>query len=99
MTTAKLISISHETASLSIRSLFHLNEKEQQDFSSGVKERFDINGLIILATCNRTEIYFETKSTSTKDILNYLIEFKNVIRNTDNVIRNLIYFKCPQNNG
>lgn len=93
MTTAKLISISHETASLSIRSLFHLNEKEQQDFSSGVKERFDINGLIILATCNRTEIYFETKSTSTKDILNYLIEFKNVIRNTDNVIRNLIYFK------
>lgn len=93
MITVKLISISHETASLPIRSLFHLSEKEQQEFSEGVKEQFDINGLLILATCNRTEIYFETKETSTQDLLNYLIEFKNVLRSTYNVERNTDYVK------
>ena len=93
MTTVKLISISHETANLHIRSLFHLSEKEQQEFSIGVKEKFDINGLSILATCNRTEIYFETKQTSTQDLLNYLIDFKNVLRNTYNVNRNTDYVK------
>jgi glutamyl-tRNA reductase len=91
MTTVKLISISHETASLPIRSLFHLNKKEQEEFSKGVKREFDINGLLILATCNRTEIYFETEQTSTQDLLTYLINFKNILRNTDNVLRSLNY--------
>ena len=88
MTTVKLISISHETANLATRSLFHLSEKEQQEFSNGVNDKFDINGLLILATCNRTEIYFETKNTSTTDLLIFLMEFKNLLRNTDNVNRN-----------
>lgn len=91
MRTVKLISISHETASLAIRSLFHLSEKEQEKFTARVKKEFDINGLLILATCNRTEIYFETENTSTTDLLNYLIEFKTLLRNTECVSRNTDY--------
>lgn len=87
MTSVKLIGISHETANLSIRSLFHLNQNEKEEFINGVKKNFDINGILVLATCNRTEIYFESTSTSTQDILDYLLEFKNILRNTQNVIR------------
>jgi glutamyl-tRNA reductase len=91
MTTVKLISISHETANLPIRSLFHLSEEEQEEFTKGVKKEFDINGLLIFATCNRTEIYFETENTSTTDLLNHLIEFKNILRSTEYVNRNTDY--------
>lgn len=88
MTSVKLIGISHETATLAIRSIFHLNQNEKKDFIDQVKTTFDIKGILVLATCNRTEIYFESVNTSTQDILTYLLNFKNVIRNTENVERN-----------
>jgi glutamyl-tRNA reductase len=91
MTSVKLIAISHETAELAQRAVFHLNEKEKQEFITGVKEAFDINGILILATCNRTEIYFETNQTSTQEVLEYLLAFKNVLRSTEYVSRNTYY--------
>ena len=69
MTSVQLIGISHETANLSIRSLFHLNQNEKQEFINTVKAKFDIKGILLLATCNRTEIYFESINTTTIDIL------------------------------
>ncbi|MFK7950170.1 MAG: glutamyl-tRNA reductase [Saprospiraceae bacterium] len=87
MTSVQLIGISHETANLSIRSLFHLNQSEKQEFINTVKARFDIKGIFLLGTCNRTEIYFESINTTTIDILNCLLELKNKSRNTENVLR------------
>ena len=37
MTSVKLIGISHETANLSIRSIFHLSQSEKQEFINVVK--------------------------------------------------------------
>ncbi|NJN77134.1 MAG: glutamyl-tRNA reductase [Saprospiraceae bacterium] len=91
MTSVKLIAISHETAGFAQRAVFHLNEKEKQEFIKGVTENFDINGILVLATCNRTEIYFETRQTSTQEVLEYLLAFKNVLRNTYNAPRNTYY--------
>ena len=82
MTSVKLIAISHETAELARRSVFHLNDREKEEFISGVSAKFDINGILVLATCNRTEIYFETSQTSTQEVLEYLLQLKNVERNT-----------------
>jgi glutamyl-tRNA reductase len=99
MTSVKLIAISHETAELAQRAVFHLNEKEKQEFIDGVKEQFDINGILVLATCNRTEIYFETSQTSTQEVLEYLFAFKDVLRlsrdlgsNTEHGTRNTTEF-------
>lgn len=83
MTSVKLIAITHETASLNIRSTFHLNQKEKEAFITEIQAKFDIKGLLVLATCNRTEIYFETSNTSTQDILDYLLVFKNKSHKTD----------------
>jgi glutamyl-tRNA reductase len=91
MTSVKLIAISHETAKLALRSVFHLSEKEKQEFINGVKEQFDINGILVLATCNRTEIYFETRQTSTQDVLEYLLAFKNVVRLSRELGENTYY--------
>ena len=91
MTSVKLIGISHETANLSIRSIFHLNQNEKEEFINVVREKFDIKGILLLATCNRTEIYIESVHTTTNDILNCLLEFKNVLRSTENVLRNTDY--------
>lgn len=91
MTSVQLIGISHETANLSVRSLFHLNQNEKQEFINIVKEKFDIKGILLLATCNRTEIYFESVNTTTIDIINCLLEFKS--NNTENVIRSTDYVK------
>lgn len=91
MTSVKLIAISHETAELAQRAIFHLNEKEKQEFINGVKEQFDINGILVLATCNRTEIYFETRQTSTQDVLEYLLAFKNISTNKENGKHNIYY--------
>ena len=88
MTSVQLISISHETANLSIRSLFHLNQNEKREFVNIVKAKFDIKGILLLATCNRTEIYFESTNATTTDILDCLLKLKiteNVNRNTDYV--------------
>lgn len=91
MTSVKLIAITHETASLNIRSIFHLNQAEKEAFITGVKATFDIKGILVLATCNRTEIYFETSKASTQDILDYLLAFKNKSRNTEDVLRSTYY--------
>jgi glutamyl-tRNA reductase len=66
MTSVQLISISHETANLSIRSLFHLNQNEKREFVNIVKAKFDIKGILLLATCNRTEIYFESTNATNR---------------------------------
>lgn len=87
MTSVQLVGISHETANLSIRSLFHLNQNEKQEFINIIKAKFNIKGILVLATCNRTEIYFESTNTTTNDILNCLLVFKNKSRNTENVLR------------
>ena len=87
MTSVQLISISHETANLPIRSLFHLNEKEKLEFTTIVYEQYDIKGLLILATCNRTEIYVESKDVVTESLIRDLIDLKNKSHTTEYVIR------------
>lgn len=84
MTSVQLIGISHETANLSVRSLFHLNQNEKQEFINIVKAKFDLKGILILATCNRTEVYFESVDATTLDILNCLLELKS--KTTENVL-------------
>ena len=80
MTSVQLISISHETANLTVRSLFHLSETEKKEFVHIIKQKFNIKGLLILATCNRTEVYIESSDIITISLIETLINFKNESR-------------------
>ena len=91
MSSVQLISISHETANITIRSLFHLSETEKKEFTHIIKQKFNIKGLLILATCNRTEVYIESSDIITKDLIKTLVNFKNKSRKTEYVKRKTDY--------
>lgn len=77
--TLRYISVSHKTANTEQREKYHISEEEKKQLTQLICEAFkDISGLFILATCNRSEIYFESITTSTNSIIDYLIEFKTI---------------------
>lgn len=78
----RFISVSHKTATTSQRECYHLSEIEKEQFTQLISKKFsDITGLFILATCNRTEIYFESTQTSSNDFMTLLMDFKSIEKN------------------
>ncbi len=70
----RYISISHKTASIAQREVFHILEVQRSELVTGICSAFsDISGLLLLVTCNRTEIYFESMNTSASLFLDYFI--------------------------
>ena len=54
-----LISINYKIAPLNIRERFFFDNSEKLVFHNHLRKEHDIEGLMIISTCNRTEIYFE----------------------------------------
>ena len=54
-----LISINYKIAPLNIRERFFFDNSEKLVFHNQLRKELDIEGLMIISTCNRTEIYFE----------------------------------------
>ena len=75
--TLKYIGISHRTASVMQREVFHISELEKETLSEIICNTFsDVSALLILATCNRSEIYFESTFTSAAQIRDFIIIHK-----------------------
>ena len=75
----RYISISHNTASTEQREKYHISEEEKESLSNLICKTFtDISSLLLLATCNRTEIYFESTETSASSMLDFLIDYKSI---------------------
>ena len=54
-----LISINYKIAPLNIRERFFFDNSEKLVFHNHLRKELEIEGLMIISTCNRTEIYFE----------------------------------------
>ena len=77
--TLRYISVSHKTASTIQREKYHISEQEKETLTQLICTTFpDISALFILATCNRTEIYFESATTSTTRMIEILNSFKSI---------------------
>jgi len=73
----RFISISHKTASVTQREEFHIPEEEKSELVTLIYDVFpDISGLLLLVTCNRTEIYFESEITCANTLLDFIINIK-----------------------
>lgn len=73
----RYISISHITASVTERSHYQFSDQQKIDFVNIICKKFnDISGLMLLATCNRTELYFESVNTSATSMRDFLLTFK-----------------------
>lgn len=57
-----IIGISHHTASLAQREIFALDISAAETLVEEWRDQEQILGAIVLSTCNRTEIYYETSS-------------------------------------
>ncbi|MCX2720378.1 glutamyl-tRNA reductase [Lentiprolixibacter aurantiacus] len=73
----RYVSISHKSASVGLREQFHISESKKGLIMDHLCERFpDISGLLLLVTCNRTEVYFESKTTTSALVQEELISLK-----------------------
>ncbi|KAB7732146.1 glutamyl-tRNA reductase [Rudanella paleaurantiibacter] len=54
----KSISLSHKTAPLSVRELIALNEEEAKRLMFRLRDFFGLTELLVVSTCNRTEVYY-----------------------------------------
>lgn len=54
----KAISVSHKTAPLAVRELIALSEDEAKQLMHRLRDFFGLSELLVVSTCNRTEIYY-----------------------------------------
>ncbi|MBO5054814.1 MAG: glutamyl-tRNA reductase [Lachnospiraceae bacterium] len=52
------LSISHKQAPVEVRKLFSFSQEERQLFLRHMKETDGVWGVVLVSTCNRTEVYF-----------------------------------------
>ena len=106
----KAISITHQNAPLEIREKVALNENESMFLMNTLEEYTDMQDLLILSTCNRTELYFSSENSGLKDAVKFLALQKNIndiesihpyidfIEDKDDAIRHLFrhFFKLER---
>ncbi|HHG85106.1 MAG TPA: glutamyl-tRNA reductase, partial [Bacteroidetes bacterium] len=68
----KVLSLSHEKAPLAIRELMHLDEVACNRLALRLQAVLDLNEILVLSTCNRTEIYYMSISDHSEAILGIL---------------------------
>jgi glutamyl-tRNA reductase len=77
-----ILGISHKSAPVSVRELYAFDEQEKITFANNIKSVLQLEGIVILSTCNRTEIYFNTNLENEIEvyriITDELIKFKKV---------------------
>ncbi|MBN1252414.1 MAG: glutamyl-tRNA reductase [Bacteroidales bacterium] len=88
-----LVGISFKTAELKIREQFSFSDEEIIEFSEFLKNDYEHKELVVLSTCNRTEIYFYSLKVNDNEafntILNALFKFKNYTKH----LKQYFYFK------
>lgn len=74
----KSVSISHRTAPLTIREMVALTQEESKAFAIKCKDLFGLNELLIVSTCNRTELYYTAKENISEDLVKALLIEKGI---------------------
>ena len=68
--TFKSISLSHKTAPLRVRELIALSEDEAKRLMLRLRDFFGLTDLLVVSTCNRTEVYYATEPAAASTSLN-----------------------------
>lgn len=67
-----IIGLSHKSASLDVRECFAFNKDDVNKLSKCILSGSEVDGILILSTCNRTELYFTTKSGCLKGAMKHI---------------------------
>lgn len=71
--TFKTISLSYKTAPLQVRELIALNEDEAKRLMFRLRDFFGLADLLVISTCNRTEVYYAFDQDLNADIARLLL--------------------------
>ncbi|MCK8491341.1 MULTISPECIES: glutamyl-tRNA reductase [Spirosoma] len=71
--TFKSISLSHKTAPLWVRELIALNEEEAKRLMLRLRDFFGLSDLLVVSTCNRTEVYYAFEQDLNAEIARLLL--------------------------
>ncbi|MBS2210519.1 glutamyl-tRNA reductase [Carboxylicivirga mesophila] len=67
-----LIGISHQTALLEIREQLVITKEEVTGLYEYLNQKCDVDGIMALSTCNRTELYYEADCSKVEDMDEYV---------------------------
>ncbi|CAH0526617.1 glutamyl-tRNA reductase [Vibrio hippocampi] len=73
-----VIGINHNTASVDLREKVAFGPDVLDQALSELRENTQLNGSVIVSTCNRTEIYCDTGVSDKESIVNWLLEFHGI---------------------
>ncbi|GAA4432495.1 glutamyl-tRNA reductase [Ravibacter arvi] len=74
----QVVSLTYHKAPLTVREKLALSEEEAKAFMLKVKEFFDVSDLLVVSTCNRTEVYVNAPQTLNEELAKLLIAFKGI---------------------
>lgn len=99
----QMFGIDYSTASVDVRSAFAIKKSEQSNIMNNLKDEFNLHGIVLLHTCNRTEVWV-SGDADVKGVLAAFCELKNVsasqyenyftIREADDAIEHLMWLTC-----
>lgn len=72
----KAITISHKKAPLQLRGQIALNEEESKALMLKIRETFDVSEVLVLSTCNRTEVYYVSENNLGESIIRLIASQK-----------------------
>lgn len=75
----KSVSLSYKTAPLAVREQVALNEEEIKRFSLKIREFFDIQEILLVSTCNRTEVYYVSAENRNEAIIKLILLEKGIL--------------------
>lgn len=79
------IALSYKTAPLSVREMLALTEEQCKTLLSTVRDIFDVTDLLVISTCNRTELYYSASEDLSTELIKYLCIHKGIL-NSENYI-------------
>lgn len=91
--TFKAISLSHKMAPLRVRELIALNEDEAKRLMLRLRDFFNLTDLLVISTCNRTEVYYAFEQDLNADIARLLLIEKG-LTDTDSYLPYFQFFEA-----
>ena len=74
----KSISLSHRKAPLAIREQLALNEDSAKGIMLRLKDFFEVSDVLVVSTCNRTEVYYSASEDLNEEIIKLLLIDKGI---------------------
>ncbi len=88
-----LIGISYKTADLEIREQFAFSPEETSRFAKQLLKTGTITGVIVLSTCNRTEVYYHPAKNRKDEALRQILKSLSEMKGFTDELKPRFYFK------